>query len=142
MKENESTWPAGIKKTKQRKCVFDVLSESETPLSASDIFDRARHEDSSVWLSTVYRILDYFVSEGLAVKTTVMDSSMALYELNRNQHRHYAVCVNCHKIIELMNCPMEKFEPKIAENDFRVLGHRVEMYGYCKDCDKKMSGIH
>ncbi len=142
MKENTSAWPAGIKKTRQRKCVFDVLEQAETPLSAPEIYNRVRNADASVWLSTVYRILDHFVSEGLAAKTSVMDSSMALYELNRNRHKHYAVCVNCHKVVELTNCPMEKFEPEIAESDFRVLGHRVEMYGYCKDCDKKMSGIH
>ena len=142
MKENPSAWPAGIKKTKQRGCVLEVLQNANGPLNASEIFDRARTADTSVWLSTVYRILDYFVNEGLAVKTAVMDSNYALYELNRNQHRHYAVCVNCHKVVELTNCPMEKFEPEIAESDFRVLGHRVEMYGYCKDCDRKMSGMH
>lgn len=142
MNKNQSAWPSGIKKTKQRKCVLDVLDAAETPLSAAEIFDKARSEDASVWLSTVYRTLDCFVNEGLAVKTTVMDSGTALYELNRNRHRHYAVCVNCHRVVELTNCPMEKFEPELAESDFRVLGHRIEMYGYCKDCDKKMSGIH
>lgn len=135
-------WPVGIKKTKQRTCILDVLEQADTPLSAQEIYNRARSADACVWLSTVYRVLEYFINEGLIVKTAVMDSSMALYELNRNQHRHYAVCVNCHKVIELANCPMEKFEPEITESDFRVLGHRVEMYGYCKDCDGKISGIH
>lgn len=142
MKENSSAWPAGIKKTKQRLCVFSVLQGAERPLSAQEVFSRAQSEDASVWLSTVYRILDHFVGEGLAVKTAVMDSSTALYELSGGNHRHYAVCVNCHKVIELTNCPMEKFVPEIAESDFRVLGHRVEMYGYCKDCDKKLSSLH
>ena len=142
MKENPSVWPAGIRKTKQRLGVFSVLEKAERPLSAQEIFARAQTEDASVWLSTVYRILDHMVSEGLAVKTAVMDSGTALYELSGGSHRHYAVCVNCHRVIELTNCPMEKFVPEIAESDFRVLGHRVEMYGYCKDCDKKLSGMH
>ncbi|MEA4893935.1 MAG: transcriptional repressor [Oscillospiraceae bacterium] len=142
MNENETAWPAGIKKTRHRKCIFGVLEQAETPLSASAIFDKARSVDESVWLSTVYRILDYFVSEGLAVKTSVMDSGTALYEMNRSRHSHYAVCVNCHKIIGLMNCPMEKFIPEIAESGFHVLGHRIEMFGYCSDCDKKLSGNH
>jgi len=141
LKENSSVWPAGVRKTKQRLCVFSVLENAKRPLSAQEIFSRAQAEDASVWLSTVYRILDHLVGEGLAVKTAVMDSSTALYELSGG-HRHYAVCVNCHRVIELTNCPMEKFVPEIAENDFRVLGHRVEMYGYCRDCDKKLSGMH
>ncbi len=142
MKDNQTALPAGIKRTKHRKSVYSVLEKSASPLSAPEIFSQVQSEDASVWLSTVYRILDCFVSEGLVVKTTVMDSSMAFYELNREKHRHYAVCVNCRKVIELVNCPMEKFVPEIAESDFRVLGHKVEISGYCKDCDTKMSGLH
>ena len=142
MKANQSPWPTGIKKTKQRQSVFSVLERASSPISAAEIYNQARNEDSSIWLSTVYRVLEHFVNEGLVVKTTVMNSSMALYELNCSKHKHYAVCVNCRKVIELVNCPMEKFVPQIAENDFRVLGHKVEMYGYCKDCDKKISDLH
>ena len=142
MKDDKSVFPAGIKRTKHRRSVYSVLENAASPLSAPEIFSQVREGDASVWLSTVYRILDCFVSEGLVLKTTVMDSSMAFYELNREQHRHYAVCVNCRRVIELVNCPMEKFVPEIAESDFHVLGHKVEMYGYCKDCDKKSSDLH
>ena len=142
MKDDKTAFPAGIKRTKHRKSVYSVLEQSATPVSAPEIFSQVQGEDASVWLSTVYRILDCFVSEGLVLKTTVMDSTMAFYELNRQQHRHYAVCVNCRRVIELVNCPMEKFVPEIAESDFHILGHKVEMYGYCKDCDKKISSLH
>lgn len=135
MKEKQLVWPAGIKKTKQRICVFSVLERAASPLSALDIYKQIEKEDSSFWLSTIYRVLELFVNEGIVVKTTVMNNNMALYELNCNKHTHYAICVNCHKVVEMNNCPMEEFVPKLADNSFRVLGHKVEMYGYCKDCD-------
>lgn len=140
MDENLPAWPAGVKKTKQRRCVYSVLEQADSPMSAMDICRQIQNEDKNFWLSTVYRVLDLFVSEGMALKTTVMDNSLVYYELNRHQHRHYAVCVNCHKVIEMDNCPMDTFVPKLAESEFHVLGHKVEMYGYCKDCDRKMSG--
>ncbi|MGI5984958.1 MAG: Fur family transcriptional regulator [Oscillospiraceae bacterium] len=142
MNENQLAWPAGMKKTKQRKRVFSVLERADSPLSAMDIYKQIEKDDSSFWLSTVYRILELFANEGLVVKTTVMGNNMTLYELNRNKHRHYAVCVNCRKVVEMDNCPMEKFIPEFAESDFRVLGHKVEMYGYCKECDAKISKRH
>lgn len=137
MQEDKSAWPAGIKKTKQRKCVLSVLERADSPLSAMDICTQTENEDCAVWLSTVYRILELFVKENIVLKTSVADGEMALYELNRNQHRHYAVCLNCHKVVEMDNCPMEKFIPQLADDDFHVLGHRLEMYGYCKDCNEK-----
>ncbi|HWQ76848.1 MAG TPA: transcriptional repressor [Syntrophomonas sp.] len=137
MQEDTSAWPAGIKKTKQRKCVLSVLERADSPLSAMDICTQTENEDCPVWLSTVYRILELFVKENIVLKTSVADNEMALYELNRNQHRHYAVCLNCHKVVEMDNCPMEEFIPQLADDDFHVLGHKLEMYGYCKDCNQK-----
>ncbi|NLH00991.1 MAG: transcriptional repressor [Clostridiales bacterium] len=139
MNDYRPPWPDGMKKTKQRLCVYSVLENAPYPLSAMDIFRQIDGSDSSLWLSTVYRILELFVNEGLAIKTTVTGSNTALYELNRSTHRHYAVCLNCRKVIEMINCPMEKFVPKLSDDEFHVLGHKVEMYGYCRDCEKKLS---
>lgn len=142
MQDKQTSWPDGLKKTKQRICVFSVLEEAEKPMSAQQIYNQIQASNESVWLSTVYRVLEHFVNEGFVIKTTVMDNSIALYALNRNNHKHYAICVNCHKVIELENCPMDRFEPEFSESNFHVLGHKVEMYGYCKDCDEKISKIN
>ena len=114
--------------------MFSVLESSNSPLSAMEICKRTENGDYPVWLSTVYRILELFERENAVLKTTIPDSGMAFYEINRNQHRHYAVCLNCHKIVEMDNCPLEEFTPSLAENDFQVVGHKLEIYGYYKDC--------
>lgn len=134
MDEKHLSWPSGIKRTKQRESVLSVLERSGAPLSAMEICKQTENEDSPVWLSTVYRILELFESENIVVKTSLSGSDMALYELDRNLHRHYAVCLNCRKIIEIGNCPFEKYTPEFAESDFKVLGHKLEIYGYCKKC--------
>lgn len=135
MEDNHRGFPPGIKKTRQRERVYAVLEQTETPLSAQEIFLQARAEDASLWLSTVYRTLGFFSSKGLITKTTVMDGRQTLYALAPLQHRHYAVCLGCRKVVALENCPMEAFEPELAESGFHVLGHKVEMYGYCRDCE-------
>jgi len=137
LKEVQNNWPAGVKKTKQRESVLSVLESSEMPLSATDICSKMENHGESAWLSTVYRVLELFVNKGLVIKTNVMNNEMAVYELNRFQHKHYAVCMNCHKIIAMDNCPMEQFMPKFEDDDFHVMGHNLEVYGFCKDCDMK-----
>ena len=134
MGENQKAWPAGMKKTKQRVCVYSVLQQADIPLSAAEIYRQIGREGSEIALSTVYRILEYFVKESVAVKTIILDNDTAVYTFNRSQHKHYAVCMNCHKVIELENCPLEHFVPHLAEDQFHVTGHRLELYGYCKDC--------
>jgi Fur family ferric uptake transcriptional regulator len=133
MKGGHEGWPPGLKRTKPRENVLFVLEHAKKPLSAMEICSEIEKDGGTVWLSTIYRILELFVKKDIAVKISVLNNEMALYELNRFQHKHYAVCLGCHKIIMMDNCPMEKFIPKL-EDDFRVVGHNLEIYGYCKDC--------
>lgn len=127
-------WPEGLKRTKTRERVLSVLMDSQLPLSAIEIFSEIEKKGEKIWLSTVYRALDAFVENGLVTKTSVLNNEITLYDLNLTGHKHYAVCVECHKIITMENCPMGNFEPKFKDNDIEVLGHKVEIYGYCKDC--------
>lgn len=127
----------GLKKTKPRDSVLFVLEHAKKPLSAMEICSEIEKKGDTAWLSTVYRILDLFVKKGVAVKMTIMNTEMAVYELNRFQHKHYAICLGCHKILSMENCPMEKFTPKIKDTNFQVTGHNLEVYGYCSECSTK-----
>jgi Fur family ferric uptake transcriptional regulator len=137
MDEIRTDWPAGVKRTKQRESLLAALGASEKPLSAPDISFRMKEAGRKASLSTVYRILDLFVSKGLVIKINVMNSDMSLYELNYNKHKHYAVCLSCHKIIEMEHCPFETFMPELENGDFHVTGHNLEIYGVCKECKLK-----
>ena len=134
LEEVQKNWPVGIKRTRQRETVLSVLESSEKPLSATDIASKMEKTGDNAWLSTVYRVLELFVKKGVVIKTNMMNNEMALYELNRFKHKHYAVCMNCHKIITMDNCPMEKFIPKLEDENFHVMGHNLEIFGFCKDC--------
>ena len=91
MKQMRNKWPAGIKKTRQRQGVLSVLEHAQAPLSATDICAKLESTGENPWLSTVYRVLELFVEKGVVLKTSVMNNEMAVYELNRYTHKHYAV---------------------------------------------------
>lgn len=133
----EMHWPEGVKKTKQRQAVLQLLEGAASPLSALEIYTQLSKQDSAISLSTVYRILDLLTEKAVVTKAVVLDGEMAYYELSGRSHHHYAVCVDCRKIVEIIGCPIAEFKPELTDESFRVLGHRIEMYGYCKDCDKR-----
>ncbi|MDR3271064.1 MAG: transcriptional repressor [Peptococcaceae bacterium] len=135
MENSQNLWPQGVKKTKQRASVLAILENAEKPLTALDICARREKDgDTAVWPSTVYRVLELFIHKGLVLKTNVRNNDMAVYELNRLQHKHYAVCMNCHKLIALENCPMDTFIPQLPDGEFQVQGHYLEIFGICQDC--------
>lgn len=132
--------PDGVRRTKQREWILAVLEKAKTPMTAADIYALVVAEHKGMSLSTVYRVLEFFEEHDVVARTSVMNSDMAYYELCSRPHTHYAVCVRCSKIVSISNCPLHQFTPDLSDSDFKVLGHRMEMYGYCKDCtgaDKK-----
>lgn len=144
--------PKGIKWTRQRKCVYRILENSSEPLSAQQIYQRIREQPDlpggdSLALSTIYRVLAAFEENQLVSGTTWMGEDTVVYELERGGHTHYAVCLECHKRIPLHSCPFnighighfghrhnDADEDELS--DFTVIGHKIELYGYCKKCQK------
>ena len=131
----EISFPQGLKWTKQRKKVYQVLWEAIEPLNATQIYNLVEKEaDGEEYaLSTIYRILSAFEENGLVEKTTWMGDQTVVYTLNRGEHTHYAVCLECHRRIPLQSCPFAHIHLEDAE-DFTVTGHKLELYGYCKEC--------
>ncbi|WMC94366.1 Fur family transcriptional regulator [Kineothrix sp. MB12-C1] len=137
MKEHgEPVFPCEIKKTKQREEIFKILSEETMPISAVDIYHRLMqtNEKANYAISTVYRALGAFEEKGYVTKSTLITGDMAYYEWNYGAHRHYAICLQCHKLIPLKQCPFEHAKIETGSDNFTITGHKLELYGYCKEC--------
>lgn len=141
-------YPRGLKWTRQRKDVYQVLLNAPEPMSAAQIYNTinaARTPQSETYaISTIYRILAAFEDRELLTKTNWMGDGTVVYELNRGDHTHYAVCLGCRKRIPLQDCPLAHIqiphsaihaqETDLVESGFLVLGHKLELYGYCVEC--------
>ncbi len=139
----DTKYPQGIKWTKQRKDVYEVLLHATEPLSAVQIYNQIEKADQSggYAVSTIYRILTAFEEKQIVNKTNWMGDDAFVYELNKGGHTHYAVCIGCHKRIPLQKCPFEHMhiekcggEDDLEQDGFEVTGHKLEIYGYCKHC--------
>ena len=135
--EEKISYPVGIKWTKQRKDVYHVLSHATEPLSAVQIYKQvAKSEEADYAVSTIYRILATFEENGLVTKSTFMGDGTVVYELDKGEHTHYALCLSCHKRVALPACPFEHAHLEQDAGDFVITGHKLELYGYCKECEK------
>ena len=125
----------GIKNTKQRNIVFDILEQHYTPVSVEQIFQKLTDTEPSINLSTVYRVVELFVNKGLVLKSSIIGTSSAGYELNRRDHKHQLICLKCNKVVSINDCPLRKLEESIKEQtDFSITGHNLEIFGYCPNC--------
>jgi len=127
----------GIKNTKHRIAILEILEDSDSPRTAEQLFISLRDKTASIDLSTVYRTLDTFASKSLVIKSNRGDDGKALYEFNHNEHKHHLLCVGCHKLISIEDCPIGELQQILKRKiDFDITGHKLEIYGYCHDCKK------
>ena len=125
----------GIINTKQRNLVFEILKRADNPITAEDIFIKTQKYNTTMNFSTVYRVLNTFMSKGLVRKTILREDDKSVFELNLDEHKHYLICTSCNKMIKISYCPLQECELKIGENNkFRITGHKLELYGHCEDC--------
>ena len=129
---------SGLKNTKSRKLILDILIKSDQPISAEQIFLELKENKIEINLSTVYRTLESFEHKNLVTKINIIDDQRMLFEYNQVGHRHYLICVMCKKIITVQNCPLGSYEKNLEkETQFSIVGHKLYLYGYCEDCQKK-----
>lgn len=137
----DRNWPEGLKKTRQRVDIFEILYGSELPISATDIFSELskRHPDEMYAFSTIYRNLLAFEKAGVITKYMLSTEDTAVYEIKNRRHKHYAVCLKCHKKFPINACPLHIIEEDIKSSvpGFGITGHNLEVFGYCLDCQNQ-----
>lgn len=123
----------GLKYTKSRNLVYELIREAKAPLTADDIFLRLREKGKAPSLSTVYRNLEAFAGKGIVARADV--GFGAAYEPMREGHRHHLVCKGCKKVVPIDGCPMEAYEKDLErKTDFNITEHRLEVFGWCPKC--------
>lgn len=127
----------GIKATRQRRAIIEILQLAEEPLSADEIYTRIPR-DVEVNYSTVYRTLSTLADRGVLIKVGEAGGKI-FYLLRNHTHNHHLVCTGCQKLIEISECPIEGLSRQIAQNTgFVITGHHLELTGICPECAKRM----
>ncbi|MBK5243433.1 MAG: transcriptional repressor [Eubacteriaceae bacterium] len=128
----------GLKNTRHRNSILELLETSTQPLTADQIYLALVNQKISINLSTIYRVLNTLVENGLIIKTNTVSDNKTLFELNSFEHKHHLVCMECKKITMVDECPFEEYEKKLKEKmGYTILGHKLEIYGVCKSCREK-----
>lgn len=128
----------GLKSTKHRKAILDFMFCSSVPISAEQVYIQMIEQGISIDLSTVYRTLETLREKGLLIKHDRLNDTRALYEYDRREHKHYLVCLGCNKMLPIRHCPLEEYEKDLEKaTDFVIAGHKLDIFGYCAECQKK-----
>ncbi|WP_281518771.1 Fur family transcriptional regulator [Acidaminococcus timonensis] len=128
----------GLKCTSARIQVLQLLLAQQEVLSADEVFEKLHRVGAKLNFSTVYRILENFTEKKLTEKVLLPQSRKYGFLVYTLSHTHHLICLGCHKVVNLEGCPLHGFEEELArKTHFQIVGHALELYGYCEECQKK-----
>ena len=99
----------GCRASKNRDEVLFVMENQNCPLSVEEIYGKVKAKNSSISLSTVYRIIDKLLNLEIIRKAATLEDNTSLYELTKDSHHHYMICTKCKKMMFFIIC-QEKIE--------------------------------
>jgi len=122
--------------TGQRRVIASVLSDAEDHPDVEEVYRRATQADPRISIATVYRTVRLFEEANILERHDFGDGRSRYEEITDSHHDHL-IDIQSGRVIEFQNDEIEALKEKIAaEHGFRLVGHRLELYGVPLDAKK------
>lgn len=119
--------------TEQRRLILHVLRSTTSHPTADWVYEHVRAELPRVSLGTIYRNLRALVDMGEALELD-FGSGQDRFDGNPETHYHFR-CLKCGSVFDLPLPAQPELEVGAAKLFAgQILGHRLEFFGYCSNC--------
>ncbi len=128
----------GLRSTSQRDKILNVFIQAGRHLSAEELYVLVKKSYPGIGYATVYRTLKLLADAGVA-QARHFDDGYTRYEHTApDDHHDHLICTKCGTIIEFENERIEELQKDVARKKrFKVLNHKLELYGLCAACQGK-----
>jgi Fur family peroxide stress response transcriptional regulator len=118
--------------TRQLKAIVDIVYGSEGPLTADQVYAKARKRMPNISLGTVYRNLNKLVGEGLLSETKIGNVTAFI------RHPFSNATFECERCKKLFCVPYDIRNPELERSvGMRVSRWSLRITGICKECEAK-----
>lgn len=131
---------SGTRFTEKRRNVLSVLLDSELPLSAYEVTSRLETANgTSMPPMSVYRILDFLVSENLVHKLNSEGKYLACAHIacaHPHEIPQFLICDRCHQVKEAnihLNV-IADLRDNVSSNGFALIDPQLELHCICNKC--------
>jgi Fur family ferric uptake transcriptional regulator len=141
----DSLRPAGSKRSSKRDLIVNVFLRQEGHITADDLFDLIRREESSTADSgaassrmsraTVYRTLQWMVDAGIARKVDFGEGRFRFEHSYRHPRHFHLICKTCNRSFEFLSSDIESLlEEVAAARNFTARQSVLQIHGTCESC--------
>ena len=121
--------------TKQREVVLRVIRESETHLTANEVFNESKALLPTISFATVYNSLRFLKDAG-HIAEIQFGNGASRFDKMTVRHDH-ALCVKCGKLVDMeLELPAELVRLASEYSRFKPESIELTLRGLCPDCNQ------
>jgi len=130
----------GLRMTRQRRVIAEVLQRAGEHLDAPEVLRRARQKMPGLHLATVYRALESLKKLGIIDELDLMhvNGTGHYYEARTNKDHMHFTCQRCGGVLEIQTPLFERLKGQIeGRHGLAIRVARLELGGICGACAPK-----
>ncbi|MBV9021725.1 MAG: transcriptional repressor [Chloroflexi bacterium] len=131
----------GFRSTQRRYLIAEQVAQLGArgiDFTGEELWHMLRANYPGTGRMTVFRMLDVLIKLGIVDRLTFIDGTER-YHVGYGTH-HYVKCESCHKVVELdLTLQSDLLNEAAHQSGFMPLGQRIEIDGWCSDCQKEQS---
>ena len=122
---------------RKRDAILQYLQGTTTHPSAEMVFTQLKPQIPDLSMGTVYRNLNLFKQQGLAVSVATI-KGVERFDGNTAPHVHF-ICQGCDAVIDLMDMQVPESLKSVAEDccGGSVAECQLSFTGLCRECAEK-----
>ncbi|OZM57706.1 transcriptional repressor [Lottiidibacillus patelloidae] len=122
----------GFKLTDKREFILNLFAENKRYMSAKEVMELLKMNIPGLSYDTIYRNLALFTTLNILESTDLEGEKKFRLTCSGSKHHHHLICLSCNKTKHVDECPMTSIT--LNSDDFEIVDHKFEIYGYCKEC--------
>lgn len=127
----------GVRLTRQRKLLLDLIDTSGKHLDADTLYQMAKEKDPKLNRVTVYRTLKLLKEGGLVDELDLAhwEGEKHYYETRLKQEHAHIICLRCGRVEEFFGEQLQAVRGQVSSQfGFEIVFARTEIGGYCSHC--------
>ncbi|WP_088893360.1 Fur family transcriptional regulator [Leptolyngbya ohadii] len=118
----------GMRLSKQRRFILELLWQAQEHLSAREIYDRLNQQGKEIGHTSVYQNLEALSEQG--VIECIERSDGRLYGNISDPHSHVN-CLDTNQIMDVhIELPEELLRQVEAQTGVRIMNYKIDFFGY------------
>lgn len=125
----------GLRLTKTRLRVLELVWNSHKPVGAYDILESLASDGKRAAPPTVYRALEFLIDARLVHRLDSLNAFIGCQDPRHSHEAQFLICRDCRSVAELEDEELTRLvREKAISRGFSAVRQTLEIQGLCRDC--------